>query len=170
MNHPTQHRIAPVLVALALLILPVVAFSGIIPSDNATKQTLEGNTTLDVVGKVDVQDGGAINVLSGATLEIADGAVLSFDGTPVAAEDLVLTTALTTALADYAELAGAAFTGPVSFATVARLIPSESAGSCGAGQAGNVYFDTSDAELCYRNGTAWGPIDAASAADCASPE
>lgn len=78
---------------------------------------------------------------------------------------------LTTALADYAELAGAAFTGPVSFAVATRIIPSESGSTtCDAGAAGLVYFDTSDAELCYCNGTAWGPIDAASAADCESPE
>lgn len=40
---------------------------------------------------------------------------------------------------------------------------------CSGGGPG-LYFDTDDGEFCYCDGTAWGPVDAASSATCTTPE
>lgn len=89
----------------AALLLAVASFAGIKPSNNATRQEVESDTTLAVKGVLDIESGGAFKIggtavtSSAAELNILDG-VLATAAQINAVTGASLTGASTTSAAD----------------------------------------------------------------------
>lgn len=97
--------------------------------------------------KMVVASGGEVEVQSGGTLDVQSGATLTINSSSFAP-------------ASYATLAGAAFTGPVSFADDFKLVGAAAPLiACAAGSKGNVYYDSDINKLCVCNGTNYVLVD-----------
>lgn len=108
------------------------------------------------------QNGRLWSLKSGGEINIESGAALKFAGTAFTASDY----ALDTDLAAYAALAGADFTGAVTFDECIEVnglfwcgASSTHPYTCDGSDPLGFYVDTDTSNLCYCNGSTFVPVD-----------